>query len=1843
MPPPEQDLGDDFEDDIDDRGYPPASGQNAARHSPQDFLQSGASTMSMPHSNAISGAVGLPHPTGLDLSFGYTPLQFEKINLLGSGLSEQAISSLVLSVPNITYLDLRGNNLNAAFGWRLVKAMRKRYLQLEYCNGVHLKALRDNLTDTLNLASFSGPMASSMGMYGIEVVGAIFLAHFLRLNNSLTYLNFRRNDVQKDGAKALAQSMLGNPQCNLRTVNTMGPPMCPDGKRGGRGGIDFGHFRTSQLTTVNLSKRLLDDDDFVFLEEWLRRYDCVTDLDISHNLMCRDGIRKLTRHIKETKMLRKLTCHGLPVDLEGTALLARAVVENETLEQVTLPLGPCDENAERQQMLQQLGVGIARHPTLKLFGQGPCKLEEIRENRVREMRSERLVNNMPRGDAAVYMWFLAAIKPGLEKLQFGPGGRPTKDYPQLVGSPPELWPGLIGIVYDVNRSLMDIRITVPKGYGPLAMELMRALTRCSVLRILQLNGYASGVLREQALPAEWASLGGAPRWLLEERVKKIKVHWQALHGLLGTLPHLESFNDIELGGNLRDSPEKTVQLLLQCLVGVAADFDPTKRGYGDEPVMVANLKKEADVDAFCDVLRLLNRTPIELHLTCSDKRMEVVKAQQLRLAAPLSGVPAGEAPRFTHAVCLKNSVISEALLQSVDCSAQLREFGYERIDSILKGLFTALCGRERPLPVVKINIEPKWHKEGLLVKKRFGDQQRRWLDSVHAALVRSDRFQGFESLHHSTVARDMVESMSPEEFAALMSGWIVSDIPRSDLFPSLSLWRAYTSYRSYVEQDTDAMYVPLPMGEEAKNELQLTKLSLCMCNLRPKLAKTARPDEWYEHSRLLWRGAGKFIRTGDWNENDPISPEADEAADQEGADAEQPPRYHWRDNIKLGTRQVKDMINDAKDPDDMPFVDELVQESLRSIFVGNESIKWLDVRGNGLTKEDADLLLELVEAEDQILAYLNMIPVTGEGAGACRSLVMDGTSMDKGNTGPREDVDDDPFGDGGGAENTGELWAQEAIANDFVRLDEGDGFIFLSLVSPKYFPELHSVVIRKHEIPDTTLPHITDALLNLASIQQLQLSHLRLTGRGAALLLSAVAEMAPRLTNLNGLPLAHLVQLRDKGDSRPLELNADIEWNDFSLGCMARLNLWAIASFPHAPADGGANFHLDGQSLTDVGLRGLCAMLRHFAVQERSSGLGSAPKPAATLSLLKIDLSGNAQITDATVADLCHTLQQPTLGASLRHTLQELNLRSCSRLRTRSGYELLGLVHHVRDAVRDTGNPAAFGSSLKMLNGIDVHSLVATSRAPGVGGRSGAPPMLLRTLADLGHPRLKKAQLPHMSECDVAFFASMLHLFSQIPYCHVHIVIPKVSNKSGSSDDLPPWGSRALNDDSSEGTGVADDRHKACSNESPFPPPATMQSEAIAAVQSQFEAARKLFESCPISTQLRVSAAPLIEGCEDLISQGDQSVLIPITGGDKGGAAASSFGRVQQRLRDQAAKKRKKLNRDAPPKRPLYVNNINSQQLHDCFRTLYGQDDLDLEHDDVIASDGRNAVRLASEIDISQLFAIATSVDLQHLDLCPAHVAKLQQVSDMPVLTHINLNHNHLGDSGVEYLFTALSQAACTVVHISVSDNNIGDAGAQAIASNLPNLTRLTSLQLCENFIQERGSIALAESIGGMASHEDDAGEDVIQTGPLQVLSVDLRGNHSRELGALRWAEVVAPHPSLQFLCLANNELGRLSSVSFTGLIYAACASASLSVLDLRDNFPLGPNQPSTGPPPQDMIQGLLGELPAGEFDAAEVRQGVFIRRHRGGGGGAEKKGRQPQQGQRPANNNSTSQRGGEN
>jgi len=1398
------------------------------------------------------------------------------------------------------------------------------------------------------------------------------------------------------------------------------------------------------------------------------------------------------------------------------------------------------------------------------------------------------------------------MKAELDRFVLGANAKPKVEYPKEAcqGANPDLIPASLGVLHDAGQMLRQVSIALPLGYGLRSMELLRVLTTCVGMTNLKILGYASAVLKDSQLPPEWTSLGSAPRWLFEDRLHRKRTHWQALHGLLVSLPHLEQFNDLALGGpSMRESPELTCLLLMQCLEGVATEL--TDSGAGGEALLRASLQAEADVDAFCDVLRLLSRTPLLVDLSFSDKRAEIVKAQQARLGPHLS-TPGEGVPRFTHAISLRNNVTSEVLLQGVDCNAALREFGFENISAILPALFAALCGREKPLPVERIRVEPKWITSRF-ARKRFKKRQHSWLDGIQAAMIRSERFVELVSAG-TAISRHEIEGMSPKDFADALTGVSLDEpfpVEVEKLHPPQLQVLCFPSRRAYNDPPQDAsqhLYVPLPLDDEARGELQMRKLSFLMCGLRHKMMQ-ARPDEWPESSKPLWLGPGshlRFARPGD-------ELEVPEAADVE-EDMSIPMRFHWRPDLRLGSHSACVRIAEDLLPSEPTFADNLLHESLRSLLHEDSPVQELDLRGNGLTREDANLLLDLV-CNHKSLVRLNQLPVLEEEAATCRVLEIDGVGISE----PTKLQEDDPYGDEEEEDPTDEAYAKEVFEASFARMDDGDGYVFLQLVAPNSFPELREVTLRKLEIPqDSTLAHITDALLNLRSVEVLRLSDLRLSSRGASLLLQAVAELAPRLVSLNGLPLARLVQLKDHPEGgAPLELADSIEWNDFTLGAMARLGLWPVVGFASGGAGASAaGLKLQGHSLTDVGLRGLCAMLRHFAGQ-------GAVRNSSTVNLTKIDLSGNLQITDATVADLCHTLKTPFLNSALRSGLRELNLRGCLRLKTRSAYELLNFMQHSREASREQGS-----SSLRMVNGVDLEALQAATRSTsGASNRSAAPPILLRTFLDAQSVQsASRAHSASMSECDTHFFAGVMHHFQNIPYCHVHVIVSPHLLSDPSTTALEAWGRPA---------------HQAgapCSNDSPFPPP--VEGGRVAAVaarlQAHVDSTCRLFEACPILAELRISMVPAIPmaGCEELFASASHDVLITpgsVAGTGSTGSAMDIFSNIKQRLQEKAAKRRKAKQGQGNPPKALYVNNINRQRLHCCYRTLYGKDDAELAHEDIMPPDQLVAISLPSEVDVSGFFGVATSVDLQHLDLGPSHIAKLPELAELPALTHVNLNHNHLGDVGTELLFRALVDTGSSVEHVALVSNDIGDEGAAIIAASLGSLPRLTSIELCDNFIQERGSIALAESIGGVAPPEE--GDDEASNVPLPVLSVDLRGNRSRELGSRRWSEVVCNHPDLKFLNLAQNELGLMTKEIFLDIVCAAVASASLSVLDLQDNFPIaGLGNAEMGPPPSEVIEELMAELPAGEFDHAEVRRGVFIRRHRGGTS-SDKKGRQPQQG----------------
>lgn len=238
----------------------------------------------------------------------------------------------------------------------------------------------------------------------------------------------------------------------------------------------------------------------------------------------------------------------------------------------------------------------------------------------------------------------------------------------------------------------------------------------------------------------------------------------------------------------------------------------------------------------------------------------------------------------------------------------------------------------------------------------------------------------------------------------------------------------------------------------------------------------------------------------------------------------------------------------------------------------------------------------------------------------------------------------------------------------------------------------------------------------------------------------------------------------------------------------------------------------------------------------------------------------------------------------------------------------------------------------------------------------------------------------------------------------------------------------------------------------------------------------------------------------------------------------------------------------------LYVNNINLQRYHDCYRVLLGADDTDFSHEDLYcpnpASGPRKHARFVlPDVDLEGLIRCATSFDAQFVHLGAQHVAFTKPLA----LTHVNVPNNYLCEEGFVRLVEALAQGGgARVMHLNVAQNQFGCGALERGASALAALPRLSSANFAGNLIRDHGSGVLAR---------------LVDTNARPVLSIDLSENYLTEEGGLVWAEVLTRHVSLQFLNFADNEMAVWSDRALKALCHASLRARQLTVLDFRRNF----------------------------------------------------------------------------
>ena len=1237
----------------------------------------------------------------LDLSFGETPTQFETVNLLGAMLTPTAVFSLITSLSFMSYLDVRGNNLSAEFAWKLVKAMKKTHMQLNFVNGVDTQSIRENKTRILRMSNVHSNVHN--GLYGIEVSGAIFLAHFLRVNTSIEVLCFRRNDVQKEGAKALAQAIIGNPDSKVRLVNTMA--VQPSFRKG----IDFCQFRTSNVQVVNLSNVMMVDDDMVFLEEWLLRFDCVVDLDLSRNLFNGEGLRKLARFVMHSQTLKKLNADGLPIDLAGIQLLATAIGSNTTLEQLTVPLGAAlGMGEDKLACMAAMAEAVAKHPTLELFGVLQIKVKQIRD--MKNFSSDRLLSlGTPQAEVAHYLQLMKAIHPThMTSVSFGAAAKTRGHLYEADRFDPALLPPLCSMVSDFASMLVKLNLCLPKGSSGL-VPMFQALAQSTTLSELKITGLNTCEVEVDQVNA-W--LGPDEHALPDLLVEKLGQVRYAVYRVGGAIVHgcrnLAQFNRLSLRAGAVPSPGVFTMALLTecCFQGIMADVDGTK--------VTIHAAGDADVDTMFSIVNSVQSPDLNVTFDLSDYRQTKVKEHLSHLAVALAEM--GAQSRHTYTV--KAAWDSIELVRCLHTAPCLKEISIDRIECLMPDIVSAMVSQGSQCKVERLNVQrhdlpTRW------VQKRFTQDQVEELVALQKALVASPDF--CEIIREGqAINKEKLRTMPTRQWLDLISG-VVTDTHLEPKVYHPHLMVPFAEAPRGLPRHDRFLELPIDMNQPFRS------LHLCMMDLRLQCDKM-RADEFAATSMTLW-------------EPRPNREEGEDRKNQLGGDGKPWARlgggckFHWRPEITLGSAAAVEQARfksptESAEGIERQSLNQLLTDCLASFF-RNPSITNLDLRGNHLSKHDAHNILTCLPGNDT-LRTLNGIPVMVEDALACDRLVFDGTGVNRVTGG------DDAYGfeyD----DPEGHAYARESLETDVLRLDEGDGYLFASLVTVNNFPSLNAISFHRHVITDHAVALICDAITKVPTLTSLTLTQTQCSTHGAALFVSCLTELAPYLTNMNGLPLSQLVEAHKSGNTGArVTLNSDVTWNEFSLGVCGRLGLFPYISWKGGAEHSGKLFLCRG-AISDVGMRSLCSMLKQSSVMPMDQ------------PIVSLDLSGNSQISDVTVLELCRAI-------SGMQNIREINLRNCRRLHARSAFELVRLAQQDDLQIRE-------------VNGVDIFALKAAARIARSDPRNSvAPPLVVRVPANFCSD--SGAWLNCLTESDAYFFAQLLHIFPTIAYCHLHIELP---------------------------------------------------------------------------------------------------------------------------------------------------------------------------------------------------------------------------------------------------------------------------------------------------------------------------------------------------------------------------------------------------------------------------------------------------------------------------------------
>ena len=193
----------------------------------------------------------------------------------------QAVADYISASALLTSIDVSHNNIDGDAAQQLATVVLEK-LSLENFCSIPLRKLRTDTVTELDLSR-----------KGVGVSESLVLAHFLRVNASLTNINLRRNKLGDEGAKYIAKAIAFS--TSLTSIDLSSNQLGDESAIH----IAVGFSLSASLTSIDLSCNQLGDEGAKYIAGGISLSASLTTADLSHSFLganATQGLRNAVIH-----------------------------------------------------------------------------------------------------------------------------------------------------------------------------------------------------------------------------------------------------------------------------------------------------------------------------------------------------------------------------------------------------------------------------------------------------------------------------------------------------------------------------------------------------------------------------------------------------------------------------------------------------------------------------------------------------------------------------------------------------------------------------------------------------------------------------------------------------------------------------------------------------------------------------------------------------------------------------------------------------------------------------------------------------------------------------------------------------------------------------------------------------------------------------------------------------------------------------------------------------------------------------------------------------------------------------------------------------------------------------------------------------------------------------------------------------------------------------------------------------------------------------------------------------------------------------------------------------------